>query len=43
MVNTAYFQQINPNYARPQINKSPGTLDLLNIFNFTGGLIKRKD
>ena len=43
MVDTAYFRQINPNYARPQIDKSPGTLDLSDIFDFTGGSIERKD
>ena len=43
MVNTVYFQQINPNYARPQIDKSPKILDLLAIFDFAGGSIKKKD
>jgi len=42
-VDTAYFRQINPNYARPQIDKSPGTLDLSAIFDFTEGSIERKD
>jgi len=43
MVNTAYFRQINPNYARPQINKSPETLDLWAIINSTGSLNERKN
>jgi len=43
MVNMVYFQQINPNYARLQIDKSPEILDLLAIFNFIEGLIERKD
>ena len=43
MVNIAYFQQINPNYTRLQIDKLPRTLDLLAIFDFVGGLIKRKN
>jgi hypothetical protein len=43
MVDTAYFRQINPNYARPQIDKSPETLDLWAIIDSAGSSNERKN
>jgi len=49
MVNIMYFQQINPNYTKPQIEKLLRTLDFWAIFDFAEssdekkGQIKRTD
>ena len=42
IVNMAYFWQINPNYAKPQIDKLPGTLDFWAIIDFVKSLNEKK-